>query len=340
MISNLTESTMLKKIFILFIILFCFSISILSLITPKLRAEDHESSHQKILAKSYIMPRHYIKSEIPSFIHIMFQVTDLSGVGIQNLKKEYFDLYEDGKSISPTESALHIKKREEIPYILKTVLMLDNSMSVGSNLAQIKKSAVDLVDLKLPEQQIAVYKFSEAPVLVQDFTADKSQLKSAINSIELGFATTDFYGAVISGVSEWEDTYSVSEIQQGFLIILTDGSDTQGSHTLYQALSARDNKMVYTIGVGNEIEPDVLNQLGNAGFYSINNFDDLSSKFIEIQNKMILFANSFYWLNYLSPKRGDKNHTLKLMIKDNQNNSYVTGNFNSKNFFQCDEDFM
>ncbi|MBD3376021.1 hypothetical protein GF406_13375, partial [candidate division KSB1 bacterium] len=152
MISNLNKSSWFKKSYILFIILFCFSISILSLIPPELRAEDHEYNHQEMTTNSFIMTRHYIKSEIPSFVHIMFQVTDLSGVGIQNLKKENFDLYEDGKSISPTESALHIKKRQEIPYILKTVLMLDNSMSVGSNLAQIKKSAVDLVDLKLPEQ--------------------------------------------------------------------------------------------------------------------------------------------------------------------------------------------
>ncbi len=284
----------------------------------------------------YKLTKHYIEVESPSYVNIMFQATDMDGRGIDNLTTTNFQVLEDNQPVSPTESAMQIKKKDLIPYTLETVLLLDNSLSVGSNLSEIKKAAIELVNNMVSKQEVAIYKFSEKPVLIQNFTSNKSDLITAINSIELGFATTDLYGSMIEAVSRWNDIYTTSQITQGFLIALTDGSDTQGSHTLQQALNARGSKKVYTIGLGSEIEPDVLASLGNSGFYSITDIQDLSSKFIEIQNDITVFSNSFYWLNYMSPKRGDFNHTIELSIIDNLNsgsNSKFSGTFNSKDFF-------
>jgi hypothetical protein len=100
------------------------------------------------------------------------------------------------------------------------------------------------------QQLFAVYEFSENPILLQDFTDDISLLTAAVNRIELGYPSTNLYGSIIEGVSQWEDIYSSEEVQQGYLIILTDGSDTQGSHTLSEALDARGSKKIYTVGMG------------------------------------------------------------------------------------------
>jgi len=274
-----------------------------------------------------------IETDLPCFVNIMFQVTDMNDLGIDYLQTEDFSVFEDDQPVSPTESAMHIRKKDQIPYTLKTVLLLDNSASVGANLQEIKNAAIALVQNIESQQQIAVYKFSDTPVLIQDFTQDVSSLTSAINSISLGYATTDLYGSVIKGVSRWEDIYSTNEVQQGFLIALTDGSDTQGSHTLSAATRARGLKKVYTIGLGSEIDPAVLQELGNAGFYSITDINNLATKFTEIQYDMAQYANSFYWLNYMSPKRGSKTHTLELYIKNNPNPNYISGSFNSASFY-------
>ena len=120
------------------------------------------------------------------------------------------------------------------------------------------------------------------------------------------------------------------------MIILTDGSDTQGSHTLSEALSARGDKNIYTIGLGNEIDPEVLQEIGNAGFFHITDVSKLSAQltaqFVEIQSRIASFADSFYWLKYLSPKRGDRAHELELSVKENQLNSTIEGAFNSRDF--------
>mgnify|MGYP005844903661 CR=1 FL=1 len=283
----------------------------------------------------YKMRKYSVLTELPSFVNIMFQVTDMNDRGISDLQTQDFVVYEDNKTVSPTESQMNIKKKDQIPYVLKTVLMIDNSASVAANLQDIKNAATALVNNIVTQQLVAIYKFSENPVLIQDFTSDVSALTSAINSISVGYATTNLYGSIIEGVSRWEDRYETDDIEQGFLLLLTDGSDTQGSHTLTQALAARGDKNIYTIGLGNEIEPSILQQLGNSGFFAVSDVNQLTENFTNIQDEMDLFANSFYWLNYLSPKRGDNDHTLKLEIVNNVNtlsSSYITGSFNSREF--------
>ncbi len=283
----------------------------------------------------YELTNHLIETRYPCFVNIMFQVTDMDGFGVKNFTKDDFIIKENYQTISPTESALNIRQKDAVPYTLKTVLMIDNSSSVAADLETIKSSAITLINSIVPKQEIAVYKFSESIVKVQDFTTDRTILTSAINSIDVGFPSTNLYGAVITGVSLWEEFYNLNDIQQGFMLLITDGRDTQSSHTLSEALSKRGNKKIFTIGLGNEIDPEALSILGNAGFVSINDVTLLSQKFTEIQKQIDDYANSFYLLNYMSPKRGNQNHTLQLSLKDNPysgSGSILNGQFNSAGF--------
>ncbi|MFH0735902.1 MAG: VWA domain-containing protein [bacterium] len=290
----------------------------------------------KDVSSGYMLIKKQIQTELPCYIKIMFQVLDLAGGGVDNLYTGDFQLYENDLPISQSESSMIIRKREETPYKLKTVLMLDNSRSLQNNLGDIKAAALSLVSSKIDQQEFAIYKFSESAELVQDFTNDLGKLISAINSIELGYLTTNLYGAVVIGAGRWQDYFTTTEIVQGAMIVFTDGSDTQGSHTLSEALSAIAGKRVYTVGLGTEIDPVVLQKIGNAGFYSTSNVYELSTKFLEIQLSLQKYANSFYLLEYMSPKRGNFVHSLRLTIKDNPytgSNYYIYGSFNSTGFY-------
>ncbi len=271
----------------------------------------------------------------PSNVNVLLQVVDLNGSGVVNLTEGDFEVYEDGEPVSVSESKLTIKKRDQLPYNIYTVLMLDNSTSLKDSIDAIRSSASEFVNNLLPNQRIAVYSFSESQYLLQNFTSDTTALKNALNNYQLGFATTDLYGSVIKGASLWKDSFTSDSISQGFMIIFTDGKDTQGSHTIAEALNSISNKIVFTIGLGSEIDPDVLERIGNAGFYRINNTNELSRRFTDIQNKILNYANSFYMLTYQSPKRGNKNHTLAVKIKNNPYSgagSVLEGTFNSAVF--------
>ena len=293
---------------------------------------DAETVILRVVPFQFHLIRHEITTELPSFVNILFEVRDSLGRGVNVLTTEHFEVRENDQVVSPTESAMRIRKRDVITYNQKTVLMLDTSRSVKDHLEQIKQAAIILVENMTENQEIALYEFSEKPELLQDFTDDVAALTKAIREIRLGFSTTNLYGSIITGTRRWQDIFTTTEVQQGSLIILTDGSDTQGLYTLSEALRARGDRNIYTIGLGEEIDPDVLRELGNAGFFQLTDVSELAAQFIQIQTEIILLADSFYWLNYLSPKRGNRNHTLALSVKGNQLSSAIRGRFNSRDF--------
>ncbi len=284
----------------------------------------------------YIMTKHTLATAPPNIVKMLFQVTDLENKGIDNLTIDDFEISENGEEISKFESNMIISKRENNPYLIKTVLMLDNSTSIsddGTTLQDIKDAAKNFVANMTINQEVALYKFSSEPEQILNFTTDKNLLKNSIENINRGYATTNFYGAVIEGAKQWEDKIETDDIVQGSLVIFTDGNDTQGSHTLSEALDAIGDKRVYTVGLGEEIEPEILALIGNQGAYTIADISGLNQVFLQIQDEIEKYANSFYWMEYSSPKRGNNQHVLELTKKDNPIYSVADGSFSSAGFF-------
>ena len=269
----------------------------------------------------------------PSYVNVIFQLTNWNGNGI-NLPRQIFDqantvfqVKENGVTISPTESFLQIKKIDQVPTKVKTILLLDNSFSVGANLELIKSAAKNLVEGMFDEQEIAVYSFSDGQTLVKNFTGksanNQQAIKTAIDTIGLGSSTTDLYGSIKSMLMlpQWVESFSTAGIQTGFLIVLTDGKDMAGRVTELEVRKIRDdqNKKIFTIGLGAEIDTVSLRNLGNAGYIPVAQANALAGAFAEIQESILDTANSYYWLNYASPKRGDFTRSLTVGLSGNSN---------------------
>jgi hypothetical protein len=405
----------------------------------------------------------------PSWVSVLFEMRDQNGVGINYPREliesqpDLFTVREDGGRLSPTESFRQIAKLDEVPYKLKTVLLLDNSFSVRNDLAQIKAAAKVAVDHMFPGQEIAIYSFSELPTLEQDFTDDPALLNAAIDGIDLGFPTTNLYGSIITTLNRWTEVFDVNgfshltpadilqlssltaklaapadpvsqylktqlsantrqlvdefvptvsdpiplrealvvdlngiidgpnihdpqrfagialrpetqllidvsprgddlvelnrllledafpadlarkrpnAIETGYLVVLTDGSDQAGLATLPQVLAKRnlENKRIFTVGLGQEIDPSILTQIANVGslgFRNVLEAEALGDAFRDIQEDIRNAANSFYWLNYASPKRGNFSRTLTVSLNGNRNtltDSVLTTQFSSNGF--------
>ena len=298
---------------------------------------DPNASEREIRLNGKKMINHLIDTDYPCIVNIMFQVLNMQNKGVPGLSTNDFQLKEDDDYISPSESGMYIMNRQSAEYVLRTVIMIDNSASIGDALSDLKKAANEYVDQITDYQQIAIFKFSDMPILLQYYTNEVNLLKAAIDEIDIGYPTTNLYGSAIEGLQLWNDVYQIDEIQQGILVLLTDGDDTQGSSTLKKLLEVRGEKMTYTIGIGNDIDSTILKKIGNAGYYHADDYLGLNEKFIEIQNDIINYANSFYWLVYFSPKRGNHQHLLNLYYENNpyteKKDSYVSGNFNSAGFY-------
>jgi len=313
-------------------------------------------------------------AEFPWWVNFSFQVSTPNCEGVSGLTADDFIVKEDGKKLIATETELRVYQRDTLPsdfeYTLDTVLLLDNTPSQTGNLDLIKEAAhtvIDSLDEKR-QQRVAIVAFNNQgePFVKQEFTDDLSTLNQCLitgqaareneDALQPATGATNFYGAVIKGLSLWEDDLNPEDkiLRQGMLVAITDGKDTTNLYDIEDALAKRGRKQVYTVGVGSENIPEniqsELRQLGNAGYFPVakpareadEGFDDhenLSETLQEIQNQILCFADGFYWLKYKSPSTSEDenlNHTVAVSIEDNRNtgeDALVRGEFSSADFF-------
>ncbi len=289
-------------------------------------------------------------AELPAIISILFRATDQYDNALPGLQTNDFVVTEDDLPVSSTETSLSIVPHNELPFSLRTVIMIDISSSIlPSDLLKITDAVRALLidetgaSTLIPQQEIALYTFDDTITQINGFSSNAQSLVSSLDSIQAAIAITptDLYGAIITGTAQWEDSFDLNQVTQGSLIVVTDGSDTAGKHTFEDAQAATIGKSVYTLGVGEDVSPAVLRSLGRSGSFTLRNFDQLRDAFQTIAGQVVDTANSFYYLHYASPKRraeGDianSDHELELSIVDNANTTAtatIEDTFNSAEF--------
>ena len=279
----------------------------------------------------------------------MFQATDRFGGAIAGLQTGDFQVLEDNLPVSAAETSLAIVPREELPFTIRTVIMIDVSSSISSDdLDKIKDAVLDMLtdpegnSELLPQQEIALYSFNDNVTLLRDFSSNTDNLIETLEAIQpaVAITPTDFYGAVIEGTSRIEDSFDLTQISQGNVIIITDGTDTAARNTRSDALASVAGKSVYTVGIGEEISAETLQEVGTSGTFSLRNFAQLNSALAAINQQVVDTANSFYFLHYASPKRGAAGaqsslHNIRLSVNNNANSgstSVITDQFDATDF--------
>ncbi len=293
--------------------------------------------------EGYIFRELSVKNVLPHIIDAHFQITDLYNKGVTALSVNDFILFEDGEPVSVSESQSTLVNKPVDKYESKIIILLDVSTSIqNAEIDEIKKAAVDFVngisgDISAGHKKIAIYKFSTALELVLDYSTSQTDIVAAINSISSQWSTTNLYGAVADAADLMDDKIGIDEVIKHLLIVFTDGTDTQGSRQFSEALTAVSGKMVFTVGLGNEIDEGVLSAIGISGFYRIDDSaDQLMAGIQNVQTELEKFVNSFYRLKYRTPKRGVVNHELTINLNVNPFsglNSNLVVNYNSAEFF-------
>lgn len=274
-------------------------------------------------------------------VKILFQVKDYENNGVAGLQADDFDIYENNGRID-LESEVRIAP-DSIPYRLKTVLLLDLSRSVEGFVDQIKEASIALVNKKLNNQEIAIYTFDSKVNIVQDFSVDKDQLIEAINNIpETGLTnSTNLYGAIQSVANLWTDIYTTTDIEDGSLVIFTDGRhNATPAITLNDAMGSLDGKKRYIAALSSEdLDEASLKTLaqGDKNYYQADNVASIENMFLSIQEEIRSLSNSVYYMYYQSPITDPTpfNNELKVELFDNVNtgpDANITEEFNSAGF--------
>ncbi len=264
---------------------------------------------------------------VPSNVSLFFKVDDKNNKPIPQLNSSNFTIFEKGRNddcpreVSSFEANSRIRPHSQI-FTFNTILILDLSASVtATSLSELKEAAKSFIDQVQPEDVGEAYRMgiwwfdgeNELHLLV-DFTQSNAELKAAVDGITTTISSdpsTDLYGAVIKGMAKAEEVLASYEAQDIIsavsMVVFTDGTDQAARYLKQDALDAVNNNnsnvTSFTIGLGEEIDETVLNQIGRDGSFFAADKAELETIFSEIALLVWGEANSYYLFEYCSPKR-------------------------------------
>lgn len=294
---------------------------------------------------------------LPGKVSILFRVSDTQGSPVSGLQASQFTIYEQGRNddcfntISTSESLARISPNSQV-FSNNTLLVLDLSNSVlSSSLDELKTASVSFIDNVMPATaeesfKMAIYWFDGENELhlLNELTASKQELTTAIDGITTDISndpSTDLYGAVIKSTDRATELINAStqgdKIGAASIVIFTDGTDQASRFTKDAALKkvdeANSNISFFTIGLGNEIDTQVLMNIGKTSSVFAGNKEELENTFNDISIKISERANSFYLFEYCSPKRdGSGENNLAIQVSNGSLSGAVQTKFDTKGF--------
>ncbi len=294
---------------------------------------------------------------LPGKVSILFKVSDADGNPVSGLTADKFTIYEQGRNddcfntISTSESKARISSNSQV-FATNTLLVLDLSNSVlSSSLMELKLASSSFVDNVMPAAAVesikmAIYWFDGENELhlLNDLTSSREELKTAIDGITTDISndpSTDLYGAVIKSTDKATELLNAStqgdKIGAASIVIFTDGTDQASRFTKDAAQKKVDeadpNISFFTIGLGGEIDTQVLTDIGKTFSVFAGNKEELETTFNEISVRVSERANSFYLFEYCSPKRdGSGENNLAIQVTNGSKQGAVQTKFDATGF--------
>jgi Ca-activated chloride channel homolog len=188
-------------------------------------------------------------------VNLFFTVSDSKGQLITNLKKEDFQVEEDGKKQEISRFST------EVTLPLTLAILVDSSLSVEPILGLEKQTALEFLQEVLRKEDLSlVMEFNRSVSLLQDFTSQVRMLEKALEGIRIGSGTS-IHDAIFLAADE----KLKHEAGRKAIIVISDGADTTSKLKLNDALEAaqRADVIIYAIS----------NRAGGA-FYSQYERDD------------------------------------------------------------------
>jgi VWFA-related protein len=180
-------------------------------------------------------------------INVTATVSDASGRFVSGLRQEDFIVYEDDHPVTVTHF-----NADRVPVSLG--IALDTSGSMAGQKMEAAQGALDrfLFELLDRNDEIFLYRFSNAPVLIQDWTRDRQLLSRALGRLMPNGGT-----ALYDAVSEAIPLTQQGQHRKKALLIVSDGNDTASRANIREvkAQIRESETLVYAIGIDGQGEP-------------------------------------------------------------------------------------
>jgi VWFA-related protein len=232
------------------------------------------------------------KSDV-RLVEVYATVFDHRGHYVDGLPRASFEVLDEGapQPIVTFESNLSS---------LSCAILLDTTGSMFRALPGVKNAVLHLIDEFRPEDAIAVYSFSTSLQTLQDFSTDKSALKTAVLRTRAAGET-----ALFDSISQAAAAISKRSGKKA-MIVFTDGDDNASVLNASTALS-RVKKLgipIYTIAEGEAVQSPALSrglkeisQVTGGVAYTVKKPKDVETVFQDISEDL----QHGYMLTYKPP---------------------------------------
>ena len=180
-----------------------------------------------------------------SLVLVPARVTDAAGTSIGNLRREDFQLLEDGD-----EQEISYFSTEDAP--VSVGLVLDTSASMKNKMDRALESAKAFFQLANPDDEFCLVEFNRRPTLAVPFTADARELSSYISRSKAS-GQTSLFDAILVALKEMKNARNSRKA----LVIVSDGGDNWSRHNLREMRHAllESAAQVYAMGI---FDPDYM----------------------------------------------------------------------------------
>ncbi len=245
-------------------------------------------------------------------VNLLVTVVDKKGRFVTDLKKERFEVFEDGKRQTLTNFA----PQTNLP--LQIGLMLDTSMSIRTQLDFEKEAASNFVYSVMQSQDKAlVVEFDRGVNLIQDFTNRPNVLATSIRDLKAGGGTA-LMDAIYWLTREKMNSGSARKV----IVIVSDGMDRHSEKSKTEALKIvqENNVVLYAIGTnhfaadqrdkGKKVLEDLADRTGGQAFFPYS-ADRLHEAFDSVNQEL----RSQYILAYSSTNTNRDGQFRKIKVK-------------------------
>lgn len=174
-------------------------------------------------------------------VNVNATVTDQSGRFVSGLTKDDFRVYDE----ELLQTVTHFNA-DRVPVSLGIVLDTSGSMDGDKMIAA--KQALDrfLLQLVDPDDEAFLYRFDNAPELVEGWTRDKRRISESLNRIQPR-GSTALYDAVVDAVRLAQQGHN----RKKAVVIISDGNDTTSRTDVFavKQLIRETEVLVYAIGI-------------------------------------------------------------------------------------------
>ncbi|NUR56460.1 MAG: VWA domain-containing protein [Acidobacteria bacterium] len=174
-------------------------------------------------------------------VNVTATVTDAGGRFVAGLTKDDFRVYDDGQP----QTITHFSS-ERVPVSLGIVL--DTSGSMDGEKMYSARQALDrfLFQLLDPQDEVFLYRFDNAPELVEGWTTDKRRISDSLGRIHPRGGT-----ALYDTVAEAVQMAQQGRNRKKAVVIISDGNDTSSRTDVFSVkqLIRETEVLVYAVGI-------------------------------------------------------------------------------------------